>query len=280
MPDAENFNVLKYGAEESDYTLVTDVDDVKSYNYSSSSCNKIPSIENLGVSKDLNDAIDLIDNDIRILGNFPLLCRVCTLLLANNRINRLDPQLFEFLPNLTTLVLTNNNIMELPDLQPLNGIKRLQYISLLDNPVTRKQWYRSWVIRKIPSIRVIDFKRVRDMERKEAKKLFETTKGEPTSLAKSISETNSKIIESGEEEQAQIKAIRNAKTLEEVARLEKLLQSGHIPGSNKPSANNDVKQNSDAESVNNTIMPDAENFNVLKYGAEESDYTLVTDVDD
>ncbi|CAH1766039.1 7697_t:CDS:2, partial [Entrophospora sp. SA101] len=37
MPDAENFNVLKYGAEESDYTLVTDVDDVKSYNYSSSS---------------------------------------------------------------------------------------------------------------------------------------------------------------------------------------------------------------------------------------------------
>ncbi|CAJ0745456.1 1243_t:CDS:10 [Entrophospora sp. SA101] len=201
--------------------------------------NKIPSIENLGVSKDLNDAIDLIDNDIRILGNFPLLCRVCTLLLANNRINRLDPQLFEFLPNLTTLVLTNNNIMELPDLQPLNGIKRLQYISLLDNPVTRKQWYRSWVIRKIPSIRVIDFKRVRDMERKEAKKLFETTKGEPTSLAKSISETNSKIIESGEEEQAQIKAIRNAKTLEEVARLEKLLQSGHIPGSNKPSANND-----------------------------------------
>ncbi|CAJ0754578.1 5365_t:CDS:2, partial [Entrophospora sp. SA101] len=125
---------------------------------------------------DLNDAIDLIDNDIRILGNFPLLCRVCTLLLANNRINRLDPQLFEFLPNLTTLVLTNNNIMELPDLQPLNGIKRLQYISLLDNPVTRKQWYRSWVIRKIPSIRVIDFKRVRDMERKEAKKLFETTK--------------------------------------------------------------------------------------------------------
>nr|CAG8464655.1 12429_t:CDS:2 [Entrophospora candida]CAG8474398.1 14186_t:CDS:2 [Entrophospora candida] len=228
--------------------------------------NKIPSIENLGVSKDLNDTIDLTDNDIRILGNFPLLRRVHTLLLANNRINRLDLQLFEFLPNLTTLVLTNNNITELSDLQPLSGFKRLQYISLLDNPVTRKQWYRSWVIWKIPSVRVIDFKRVRDMERKEAKKLFETTKGEPTTLAKSISETT---IEPGEgvvssatttninlpksnlptigmstEEQAQIKeAIRNAKTLEEVARLEKLLQSGHIPSSNKPpSANNDAKQ--------------------------------------
>jgi U2 small nuclear ribonucleoprotein A' len=84
--------------------------------------------------------------------------------------------------------------------------------------------------------------------------LFETSKGEMTSLAKSISEIASKTFEPGEglisskganlpksnlptlgmsaEEQYKIKdAIRNAKTLEEVTRLEKLLQSGHIPGS-------------------------------------------------
>jgi U2 small nuclear ribonucleoprotein A' len=37
-----------------------------------------------------------------------------------------------------------------------------------------------------------------------------------------------------EEEQAKIKeAIRNAKTLEEVTRLEKLLKAGRIPGQNK-----------------------------------------------
>ncbi|RIA93871.1 leucine-rich repeat-domain-containing protein [Glomus cerebriforme] len=215
--------------------------------------NKIPAIENLGVSKDQNDTIDLTDNDIRVLGNFPLLRRVRTLLLANNRITRIDPQIFEVLPNLTTLVLTNNNISELSDLDPLSGCHRLQYISLLDNPVTRKQWYRSWIIWRIKSVRVLDFNRVRDVERKEAKQLFVTSKGEMTSLAKSISEIASKTFEPGEglvsskginlprsnlptlgmsvEEQSKIKdAIRNAKTLEEVTRLEKLLQSGHIPG--------------------------------------------------
>ncbi|CAG8547637.1 18779_t:CDS:2 [Acaulospora morrowiae] len=215
--------------------------------------NKITAIENLGVTKDQNDTLDLTDNDIRILGNFPLLARVKTLLLANNRITRIDDQISEFLPNLRTLVLTNNNISEIADLEPLSELKRLQYLSLLDNPVTRKQWYRSWVIWKIPSVRVLDFRRVRDVERKESKQLFVTSNGEQTSLAKSISETVSKTFEPGEgliggnlprsnlptlgisaEEQAKIReAIRNAKTLEEVTRLEKLLQSGHIPGSGR-----------------------------------------------
>ncbi|RHZ86390.1 hypothetical protein Glove_51g49 [Diversispora epigaea] len=216
--------------------------------------NKIPAIENLGVTKDQNDTLDLTDNDIRVLGNFPLLKRVKTLLLANNRITRVDNQISEFLPNLNTLVLTNNNIAEIADLEPLAGLKELRYLSLLDNPVTRKQWYRNWVIWKIPKVRVLDFKRVREVERKESKQLFETAKGEQTSLAKSISETVSKTFEPGEglvsganvsrsnlqphgmsaDEQAKIReAILNAKTLEEVTRLEKLLQSGHIPSSGK-----------------------------------------------
>ncbi|KAG9293333.1 hypothetical protein G9A89_007579 [Geosiphon pyriformis] len=219
--------------------------------------NKIPAIENLGVTKDQNDTLDLTDNDIRVLGNFPLLNRIKCLLLANNRIIRIDPQIANYLPNLTTLVLTNNNITELADLCPLENAHRLQYVSLLDNPVTRKKWYRSWVIWKIPSVRVLDFKRIRKVERDEAKKLFQTPEGELTSLAKSISETVSKTFEPGEgliasgsgvappksnlptlgmtaEEQAKIQdAIKNARTLEEVNRLEKLLQAGHIPGSSQ-----------------------------------------------
>ncbi|CAG8561723.1 2735_t:CDS:2 [Racocetra fulgida] len=194
--------------------------------------------ENLGVTKDLNDTIDLTDNDIRVLGNFPLLRRVRSLLLANNRITRIDPQIAEFLPNLTTLVLTNNNITEISDLEPLAECKRLKYeLDHLENT-------------ECESIRF------QESARCEAKQLFETAKGEPTSLARSISETVSKTFEPGEgmaaagganlpksnlptlgmsiEEQAKIReAIRNAKTLEEVSRLETLLQSGHIPGTGR-----------------------------------------------
>src|SRR5207237_814508 len=88
--------------------------------------------------KDQNDTIDITDNDIRILGNFPLLLRLRRILLGNNRITRIDPQLAEYLPNLNTMVLTNNNISELSELEPLCGLKRLQYLSLLDNPLQGK----------------------------------------------------------------------------------------------------------------------------------------------
>lgn len=104
------------------------------------------------------------------------------------------------------LVLTANNLAELGDLEPLGKFKRLTHLSLLENPVTRKevscwswwqpggrgvssdhivQHYRHWVIWKCPSVRIFDFQRVRDAERKRAKELFGTEK-EPTSLASKV----------------------------------------------------------------------------------------------
>ena len=69
------------------------------------------------------------------------------------------------MPNLTTLVLTNNNIAELGDLEPLKDVKSLQYLSLLGNPVREKKWYREWLAWRIPSLRVLDFQRIRDKVR-------------------------------------------------------------------------------------------------------------------
>ncbi|KAL1924331.1 uncharacterized protein VTP21DRAFT_7366 [Calcarisporiella thermophila] len=208
--------------------------------------NKIPTIENLGVTKDLNDTIDFTDNDIRHLTNFPLLRRLRCLLLSNNRISRLDSSVAQFLPNLEALILTNNTIQELGDLEPLGAFKKLQYVSLLDNPVTRKKHYRHFVIWKCPNLRVLDFQRVRDAERKEARKLFQAKEG-ITSLAQSIIDTKTKTFEPGAgleemkssvpklvanpEEQEKIReAIKNAKSLDEVARLENLLRTGRLPG--------------------------------------------------
>ncbi|KAG0346419.1 U2 snRNP complex subunit [Podila humilis] len=208
---------------------------------------KIPAIENLGVTKDLNDSIDFTDNDIRSLSNFPSLPRLTTLLLSNNRISKIDTNLSQYLPNLTTVVLTNNAITELSDLEGLSGCTRLEFLSLLDNPVSKKKYYRSWIIWKIPSVRVLDFDRVRKVERDEAKKLFVGKSGGPSALADSIAATKSATFEPGEgvplplksnvptltmtkEDQDTIKAaLAKATTLEEITRLERALKEGKIP---------------------------------------------------
>lgn len=65
-------------------------------------------------------------------------------------------------PNLTTLILTNNNIAELGDLEPLKDVRGLKYLSLLGNPVREKKWYREWLAHRIPGLRVLDFQRIRD----------------------------------------------------------------------------------------------------------------------
>ncbi|KAJ9063761.1 U2 snRNP complex subunit [Entomophthora muscae] len=147
---------------------------------------KVPEIENLGVTKDLNDTIDLSDNDLRHLHNFPLLRRLKSLLLSNNRISSLDSSLGQQLPNLTTLVLTNNSIEGLESLEPLASLKKLTHLSLFNNPVTKNQNYRMWCIFRFPSVRFLDFTHVKDKERKAAKLLFVAPDGSQTALAASI----------------------------------------------------------------------------------------------
>ncbi|KAF8979530.1 U2 snRNP complex subunit [Entomortierella lignicola] len=223
---------------------------------------KIPAIENLGVTKDLNDSLDLTDNDIRSLSNFPSLPRLKCLLLSNNRISKIDPNLSQYLPNLTTVILTNNAITELSDLDGLAGCRSIEFFSLLDNPVAKKKYYREWVIWKLPSVRVLDFERVKKKEREEAKKLFEGKAG-PSALAESIAATKSSTFEPGEgvplplksnvptltmtkEDQDKIKAaLAKATTLDEITKLERALKEGKVPSylRDKDSTNgNNVKR--------------------------------------
>jgi len=212
---------------------------------------KIPSIENLGVTRDQHDAIDFTDNAIVTLGNFPLLKRLTTLLLANNRISAISPSIHLSTPNLTTLVLTSNNIAELGDLEPLKELKKLKYLSLLGNPVREKKWYREWLAWRIPGLRVLDFQRIRDKERKTAKSLFLTAEDLPTALATTISTTvstqSTKVALTtdeprpaaaagkagrlmSKEDQEKVKAaIAKAASMEEVRKLERSLREGYMP---------------------------------------------------
>ncbi|KAF7784700.1 hypothetical protein Agabi119p4_865 [Agaricus bisporus var. burnettii] len=212
---------------------------------------KIPAIENLGVTKDQHDAIDFTDNSIITLGNLPLLKRLRTLLLANNRISSISASLHLSAPNLTTLVLTNNALAEMGDLEPLKDARHLQYLSLLGNPVTEKKHYREWLAWRFPSVRVLDFQRIRDKERKAGKALFLTAEGVPNVLATTLSTTVSSnagkaVLTIDEpkaapipgkagrlmskEDQERVKAaIAKATSMEEIRRLERSLREGYLP---------------------------------------------------
>ncbi|KAG7653701.1 U2A'/phosphoprotein 32 family A C-terminal [Arabidopsis suecica] len=203
--------------------------------------NKIPVIENLGATEDQFDTIDLSDNEIVKLENFPYLNRLGTLLINNNRITRINPNLGEFLPKLHSLVLTNNRLVNLVEIDPLASIPKLQYLSLLDNNITKKPNYRLYVIHKLKSLRVLDFIKIKAKERAEAAALFSSKEAEEE-VKKVSREEVQKVPETAENPetpkvvaptQEQILAIKaaiiNSQTIEEIARLEQALKFGQVP---------------------------------------------------
>jgi len=243
---------------------------------------KIPVIENLGVTEDQYDAIDLSENEILKLENFPLLTRLQTLLLSNNRIARVSEGLHKFLPKLSTLMLMNNKLVNLRDIDPLSDLKTLVSLSLNNNPVTKHKSYRLYIIHKLPSLKLLDFKKIKPMERKEAEKFFGGEQGARrkdaiSATEKASEEKKNNVFSTGESlltsslslssasssssssltdedtlapisrpvsdaddpdafvpitpliRQKIMEKIKNANTLSEIDRLEKVLTSGKIP---------------------------------------------------
>jgi len=206
---------------------------------------KIPAIENLGVAGP-QDAIDFTDNDIQVLGNFPLSPRLQTLLLARNRVASIQPSLANSIPNLKNLILTSNNFGELADLDVLSTFSKLTHLVLMENPVTRKEHYRYWVVFRCPAVRFLDYQKVKDAERKKAAELFGTA-AEPSALASKImgvksrtfdipstngsttSSKNYRVKLTNKERKKVEELIRNAKSLQDIIRLEKELNEGRVP---------------------------------------------------
>ncbi|KAH8681523.1 leucine-rich repeat-domain-containing protein [Xylariales sp. PMI_506] len=207
---------------------------------------RIPAIENLGVAGP-QDAIDLVDNDIQFLGNFPLSPRIRTLLLARNRISSIQPTLVNSIPMLTNLQLESNDLKELADLDALGAFPRLTHLVLKDNPVTKKEHYRYWVLWRCQAVRFLDYEKVKLAERQRATELFGTPE-EPTDLASTIMGIKSKTFDvsqsngSGglpsrlsrikltEKEKKRLKdMIKNATSLEEITRLETMIREGRLP---------------------------------------------------
>lgn len=147
---------------------------------------------------------------------------------------------------------------ELADLDVLGKFPRLQHLVLLDNPVTRREHYRYWVIWRCPTVRFLDFQKVKDAERQKGKELFGEGEDELTELGRKImgikskgaafdvnaaggkggggdgggnGETNklSRLKLTEKERRRLQELIKKADSLEEIIRLEKALNEGRLP---------------------------------------------------
>jgi len=206
---------------------------------------KVPVIENLGAALDQYDTIDFSDNEVRKLDGFPYMTRVKSLMLNNNRIVRIGEGLELCLPNLNTLILTNNSLQELADLEPLTTLTKLEFISLLHNPVVTKRNYREYVIHKFPNLRVLDFKKVKQKEREAAKQLYKSKEGKtqlkdiqrkaktfvPGEPLPEATNKNTNAAGLTPEQVRHIKMmIAKAGSLQEIERLNQALRNGQMPG--------------------------------------------------
>jgi len=245
---------------------------------------KFTVIENLGIGLDAYDAYDLCDNDITKFDGFPVLTKAQIFYCNNNRIGYIAGDLNRKLPSLSELSLINNDLRSLSDIKRLEKCAHLHTLSLTRNPVSLAEHYRLFAIYNIPTLRFLDFNRVRDKERKEAIHLFEQTQAgkdllkritaqvreeqetilfddvaaldaaeanemaddsDDESSAKRNKENSTfsydaawgresdvakKMQKISEEQRAKIKsAILKATSIEEVERLNRMLQAGYIP---------------------------------------------------
>lgn len=215
---------------------------------------KIAMIENLGATQNQFDSIDLSDNEIRKLDNFPLLPRCVTLFLSNNRIIRIDEGVVNNLPNLHTLILTNNHLSELSDLHHLGGFRKLKCLSLMGCPVTKAANYRLFLIHLIPNLRLLDFQKIKQKEREAAIKLFGVAKkGQANGLKEAVQKAPTTMQDDGglTPEQTELikKAIGEADSLEEISTLERALKLGIVPenlaaAQSEPAADDKMEEDS------------------------------------
>eukprot|EP00983_Pelagomonas_calceolata_P088683 1157229-Pelagomonas_calceolata.AAC.9 len=65
-------------------------------------------------------------------------------------------------------------LLQSTDLEPLGSFSKLTLLSLVGNPVQAKPNYRLYLISICKSLKILDFKKVKQQERIEAKKMFAT----------------------------------------------------------------------------------------------------------
>jgi U2 small nuclear ribonucleoprotein A' len=211
--------------------------------------------------------------------------RLTSLLLSNNHITRIGTSLDEYIPKLKHLVLTNNKISSLLEIEHLASLKCLEDLCLLENPVFFSPHYRFFVIHRIPSLKSLDYQKIRPTERQEAARFFsENAEGQEllarilaekaadqqqqaTAMASSYTSRSSsssammpplpaaappkpavKVLTESQKQEVR-EAISKATTKEEVDRIEQQLRTGSFPFRSDTSTRG-LKRDRDSEEDN------------------------------
>ncbi|KAJ8521601.1 hypothetical protein ON010_g17800 [Phytophthora cinnamomi] len=75
-------------------------------------------------------------------------------------------------------MLTGNRIAQLSEVDHLACFAKLDTLSLSGNPVTKRKYYREYVIHKLPQLHVLDFQRIRPRDREAANAFFNSVVGQ------------------------------------------------------------------------------------------------------
>lgn len=185
-------------------------------------------------ASDIHSIIDLSNNKISFIETFPRLLHLNVLLLANNHIKRISG--LKNLINLEVLSISFNEILYLSDLEELTHLPNLRGLYLNGNPIIKNKNYRLWCIWRFPSLQVLDFQRVTSVERKLATEKFKDatlvqsilTIGSHRTLNDSDMGSNQTHVLSNEDRQRLEEDLMNAESLEEIQRLEEILNSGKL----------------------------------------------------
>ncbi|RCK56193.1 U2 small nuclear ribonucleoprotein A' [Candida viswanathii] len=201
-------------------------------------------LENLSITNDKFQVIDLSNNDLIKLSNIPPnFNKLEDLLLSNNNILYIDDDAFPLQNQIKSITLYNNNIYKF-QANFKDKFPKLETLVLIGNPITELENYRLFIIWLIPSLKVLDFKKVKQSERQQGEELF----GQDHTVfnkeaSKLLSKTGDASVQNGkvdkqvnnvvkklteEEKQELLKKLEVASSIEEIEKIESALKSGIV----------------------------------------------------
>ncbi|KAI6656781.1 U2 small nuclear ribonucleoprotein A'-like [Oopsacas minuta] len=141
------------------------------------------------------------------------------------------------------IYLLDYNQLFYKDILPLKPLKNLRCLCFLKNPVIHKPHYRQYIIYYLPQVRLLDFRKIRLRERQQANQIFQARRIDvskeiipavavPVPVSTPATTPNTNVIQKSVDELEKIRAaIDQAKTIEDIKRLDSMLAGGtDIPG--------------------------------------------------